>query len=273
MSASKPEPWVPKVGMRLRRLGTHTASPHAGKYCAVTRVTEDQFFVLFDGMSHECATNYFIDMAADLFEEIAAAQPEIEVGDTVLWKYGSMTEYRFVVQAMITSYGTPCVRDDLGGIRELRNCRLISKGKKGQGANAGKELADGSRQGSAGAPDRNLAPSAERFDSSPPPCPACRGSVHGPGKISDWNDNPIACPKCQYGKPAKEPEPVRPYHKMLPSGECVLVALEKRDECFGQTQADTSAINDALEARLERNAAIGALARARAEAKRLGIES
>lgn len=102
------------------------------------------------------------------------------------------------------------------------------------------------------------------------PCPACGGSGRQPG-FTDFDTVP--CGKCQYGKPAKEPEIKRPYHKMLPSGECVLCDMVADPYKSFATETDHSGFVFRTEKEVVKKRAIAALAKAKAECKRLGLEA
>lgn len=218
-------------------------------------------------------------------QEIAAApgQPkeegtEIEVGDTVelmnsnnQWdgETGIVKKVN-LIDGVVYSYDTS---HEYRWCWRAEKCRLVSKGKSGQG------------EGTLPKEPVKLDDPVKRTGA---PCPACAGSIHGPGRIADWNDKPIACPRCQYGKPKPEAVIARPYHKILPSGECVLRtsveshwnAVIECDKC-GQSVIHSWRVqeggkifcNDCDEERQEdeKDAARAALEKAQAEARRLGI--
>jgi len=132
---------------------------------------------------------------------------------------------------------------------------------KGQGEQAEAVKSHADRQPAGG----GLTPSAS-------PCPACGGSIFGPGKIADWDDRPIACPRCQFGKPKPEPVIPKPYHKMLPSGECVVAFAYDLGCKVMPTPADELTEKLRRDQEWDRAQARKNLAKARENAKRSGVD-
>lgn len=206
-----------------------------------------------------------------------AAKEEIEVGDTVEllrwpeWIGGSFVGRKVLVTALIRADGWTFadghsemqegVNHDQGGRWPLKFCRLISKGKKGQGERSRKA------QGTGAADCSIQSPELGACTAKPSPCPACSGSGVQPG----FGDETIACGKCQYGKPRTEPPVAKPYHKMI-GGECVVIGLQHICHTAPFTPTDERGDRARTMDKEIRKIAAANLAAAKAECKRLGLE-